>query len=254
MEIKTVFFLLFILILQSCSTTPKVHHQMQFTSESLGMDRMKLGIDVSSVERFQVAQDLRADPLDKTPRKQDSHSLLFYGSKGVTDSWDLDMTIGPDSPITIGSTIQLFGAPYAGAGASNFSLALRISAGISVTAGEIKASSIQTSSNVQKKREWVMNGYSIYWGLKAGYRFVAPLLSYVVYSRERIGYFIDFMEGVEEESDIDLHHDLLGVGFEYKLGLLGLGLVIAKEEYQIEQDRGQDFDDIYYGLNLSILL
>lgn len=242
------YFVLLVLFLStSCSSYRKMHPLTHSRSETLGAGITSFGLSASRAYRVQVAEDFRTDPVVHSPNVKESVAALFYFNRGLFDAMDFELAFGPDLPLYAGIKLRPFNF-------GNFSFSFKLGSSIAVSAGEVKASEVRTSSNVKTSREWVMNSYSFYFGGSLGYRFAAPLLVYGTFMKENFGQFVRFETGIADRISLDGSQKIFALGAEYKLGVLTLGLQGGKIEIMFDQDPAKNSDMIFYALDVGMAL
>ena len=122
--VKMLMNILVFLIFAGCASTVRVPTNSFIRSENVGQGGASIETFITQATRLQVAQDLRAAPIDGTPRADDTVALGLHGSLGFLKALELYWGWVPGGPNTAGLKLQLWGESIRASKAGNFSLSL----------------------------------------------------------------------------------------------------------------------------------
>ena len=187
--------ILVFLIFAGCASTVRVPTNSFIRSENVGQGGASIETFITQATRLQVAQDLRAAPIDGTPRADDTVALGLHGSLGFLKALELYWGWVPGGPNSAGLKLQLWGESIRASKAGNFSLSLALGTGLYVAAGGIPSESVQATAPTER-RGFIIEYASPHGELSFGYRPFDILLLNMGYYHSRISYVVTFDEGM----------------------------------------------------------
>ncbi len=221
--------ILVFLIFAGCASTVRVPTNSFIRSENVGQGGASIETFITQATRLQVAQDLRAAPIDGTPRADDTVALGLHGSLGFLKALELYWGWVPGGPNSAGLKLQLWGESIRASKAGNFSLSLALGTGLYVAAGGIPSESVQATAPTER-RGFIIEYASPHGELSFGYRPFDILLLNMGYYHSRISYVVTFDEGIKDVYDQRGTLTIVHLGANVKYSFLIFGLDIAKAQ------------------------
>jgi len=230
-----------LIFLAGCAANPNLPTDHFFSSENNGTGKSKILIGAAGGNKLVVIDDYLSSTIIKNPQIKKSTTPKFSYTYGLNDWFNIESSIGPNTPLYLGGNLQLIGSPYSSASQFNFSLSLRVWSSAYVTGKSY------TLVNGQK-RSAIVSGFSNGFSPSIGFRIIDSLLFYIYYTQETFGVISDISGDITEEAHADGHQSHLGAGFDYLFGEYSVGLIINKTEASLERDSKDSIDGLRFSL------
>ncbi len=234
----------------SCGAVQKYSFARFSTPETNGIGLTKVQTGAGQMVRLQPSPDLRDDAVSSEPQIDKSITTFFRPSFGLSDSFDIELNIGPSQAFETAVKWQLFGAPTSSAGAGNFSLALRLGYSLYVAAEEIGGGESFSSPPIQRNLV-IESGHTSYEAI-IGYRLMANLLLFGGVFRDSGRYNLKFKEGVRDTIVHEIDTFGQSFGAQWKAGNLLITFNSAMGDFDItNRNRSESFN--HFALALGLL-